>query len=233
MWHRAANAPRAPPRMAGARCALHLPPLDAIDLPPLGYWLSALAIVATTRAVVDRPHGWLAPDADLAVRQSTVPGGGRGVFARRALPAGFVLGAYPGRLRPAADFARKLRDAPDAWEYAWQLGGGRFVLDPTGPTGELCDPVPLLPQLPQLPLLAVPSTLACINEPPAGGDVNVATEEVPRGAASASATAGRGVGDADGPARDLLMVAERDILAGEELFLDYGRTYDRSAYTPS
>ena len=88
------------------------------------------------------------------------------------------------------------------------LEGGAGVLDPTGPGGELCDPLPLLP-LP-LPLPAVDTTLARINEPGPGGDVNVDVEE----------QAGAG----------LTFVAGRDLRRREELFLDYGSNYNRTGY---
>jgi hypothetical protein len=55
----------------------------------------------------------------------------------------------------------------------------------------------------------VPTTLALINEPAPGWDVNVDTFE-------------RGW--------ELTFALNRDVLAGEELFLDYGPMYDRSSY---
>lgn len=55
-------------------------------------------------------------------------------------------------------------------------------------------------------------TLSYANEPPRGaGGTNVFVE------------------DGSEPT-ELLFVANRDIVAGEEIFIDYGVTYDRSSY---
>jgi hypothetical protein len=56
------------------------------------------------------------------------------------------------------------------------------------------------------------STLLCrINEPPRGMDVNVITIE-------------------DCTTRTVTFQLERTVYAGEELFIDYGLSYDRSMY---
>lgn len=55
----------------------------------------------------------------------------------------------------------------------------------------------------------MPITFARINEPGRGLDTNVVTEE---------------------GSRELRIYAERDIQAGEELYIDYGASYDRSGY---
>lgn len=56
------------------------------------------------------------------------------------------------------------------------------------------------------------STALCrINEPPKGYDVNVITIE-------------------DRSKRIVTLVLERDVVVGEELYMDYGLTYDRSMY---
>ena len=62
-----------------------------------------------------------------------------------------------------------------------------------------------------LSFMKVPTTLCRINEPPRGKDVNVVTDE-------------------DRGARSVTFSLERDVFAGEELFIDYGLSYDRSAY---
>ena len=54
-----------------------------------------------------------------------------------------------------------------------------------------------------------PTTLALLNEPGPGGDVNV-------GVAVEGA--------------EVVFSAERDVRRGEELYLDYGQDYDRSGY---
>ena len=57
----------------------------------------------------------------------------------------------------------------------------------------------------------VPTILCRINEPPIGRDVNVVTDE-------------------DRDQRQVTFVLERDVFAGEEFFIDYGLSYDRSMY---
>ena len=57
----------------------------------------------------------------------------------------------------------------------------------------------------------IPTTLCRINEPPRGKDTNVVTEE-------------------DTTGRSVLFRLERDVVAGEELYIDYGLSYDRSRY---
>lgn len=59
---------------------------------------------------------------------------------------------------------------------------------------------------------AVPSLLTRINEPPLGMDCNVSSEE-------------------DLDKRTILFILNRDVTEGEELFMDYGLTYDRSGYS--
>ena len=83
-----------------------------------------------------------------------------------------------------------------------------MLLDPTDASGRLS-----AAPAPGLPWLAVDCTLAYMNEPPKGaGGTNVSVEDHPE--------------DDCG----LLCVAARDIAPGEELFMDYGTTYDRSGY---
>ena len=146
----------------------------------------------------------------LVARPSTVPGAGRGLYAGVPIAGGSALGTYPGRVLSMPAYLRKLARTPRAAEYCWQLSDGRQVLDPTDASGKLLEPIPLFEPLPRLlPSLAVPTTLALINEPPPGADVNIDTFE--QGA-------------------ELTFVTNRDIREGEELFLDYGQTYDRSSY---
>jgi hypothetical protein len=79
-------------------------------------------------------------------------------------------------------------------------------LDPTDDFGNLTErPYSLWP-------LSVDTTLARVNEPPLGRSVNVESETV------------------DGHRR-VDFFSTRDIMAGEELFIDYGTNYDRSRYT--
>ena len=147
----------------------------------------------------------------LAVPRSRIPGAGRGVFAGAELPQGTILGAYPGRMTFMGPYYRKLQRVPHASSYVWKLQDGQRVLDPTDAAGILCEPLALIEGLPtQLgEAYAVPTTLALINEPSPGLDVNVETHEQ---------------GD------EVLFVTSRRCVEGEELFLDYGQDYDRSFY---
>ena len=54
----------------------------------------------------------------MQVRQSEVAG--RGVFARARIPAGTVLGAYPGRPRTPQGMAAKAEAAPGARDYCFR-----------------------------------------------------------------------------------------------------------------
>ena len=95
-----------------------------------------------------------------------------------------------------------------------------LVIDPTNTEGKL-DMVcyggnPSLPgsvfiMRNLFPFWNVPSTLCRINEPPRGFDVNVITYE-------------------DCTTRQVTFEVERTIYAGEELYIDYGLSYDRSMY---
>lgn len=117
-----------------------------------------------------------------------------------AAPTLWPLRADPGRVVPMANYLRKLSTAPAAGQYCWKLSESPFVLDPTNQQGSLMEPVPLFEAAPSLlPMLAVPPTLCLINEPPPGRDVNVDTYE-------------QGVA--------LTFVTNRDVQAGEELYLD-------------
>jgi hypothetical protein len=137
-----------------------------------------------------------------------VPGAGRGVFARQAIPANTVLGEYPGRPRSDIEMAAKCIFAPMARQYCFL--SSTVLLDPTDDTG-----VPSRRPSPGLwwPF-EVDITLSLVNEPPKNASlgINVCVEDDPN--------------DPDG----LIFVADREIMAGEELFIDYGRDYDRSGY---
>ena len=107
------------------------------------------------------PSGFLAvgPD-DVVVKVSSVEGAGLGLFAARDLPAGTLLGSYPGCAWPASRWLqlkglqpqdimlppaarRELQEQRQtrAREYVWKLESG-FVIDPTSATGEIADYVP-------------------------------------------------------------------------------------------
>jgi hypothetical protein len=158
------------------------------------------------------PRGGLSTNGArlVAARRSNIANAGRGLFAVDRIPANVVLGNYPGRLLSPAQFQRKLSTAPTFYEYCWMLSDDRGVLDPTDETGKLMDPLPVLEKLPALlRARAVSTKLALMNEPPVGTDVCVDVEE---------------------EGERVTFVTARDIEAGEELYLDYGPGYDRSAY---
>jgi hypothetical protein len=117
----------------------------------------------------------------------------------------------------------KLRNYPACESYIWRFSDNQFVIDPTNAVGALesCarggnSNMPGSNLLFQTLLfwLSVPTTLCRINEPPLGKDVNVITEE-------------------DLDRRCVTFLLERNVAPGEELFVDYGLTYDRSMYPPN
>lgn len=169
---------------------------------------------------LDRPRGILNVGQEVAIRPSTVPGAGLGLFATMAMPKHTVLGTYPGVVLPLSQNLNKLRMYPSCEGYIWRFSDNRFVIDPTNAVGVL-DTVcyggnPSLPGSTVLfqtlfQSMTVPTTLCRINEPPRGKDVNVVTEE-------------------DQSRRCVTFLLERDVYPGEELFIDYGLSYDRSIY---
>lgn len=154
------------------------------------------------------------------IRASTVPGAGLGLFAKTPLTKGTVLGTYPGVVLPLVQNLPKLRQYPSCEGYIWRFSDNRCVIDPTNATGELegvcrggSAALPGSHWLFQTLWHTTTTTTALcrINEPPRGFDVNVVTEE-------------------NCAARSVTFALERDVLEGEELFIDYGLSYDRSMY---
>lgn len=133
------------------------------------------------------------------------PVAGQGLFATVNIPKGQVLGAYPGVPRSADSMLQKASVAPNCKRYVFQTDS-HVWLDPTDSAG-------LLVNSPNSSILSWKwdATMAYVNEPPAGHAVNV---EIVDGVSTL----------------DLIFKATCDIPAGTELFLDYGRTYDRSSY---
>jgi hypothetical protein len=127
------------------------------------------------------------------------------VFARRDIPAGTLLGVYPGRPRPPHEMAAKARQAPGARDYAFRTPSGAW-LDPTDADGR----VSAAPR-PGLPWFDIDPALTRVNEPPPGCDVNVEVVT-------------------NGDPLEIRFVTLRDVENGEELFIDYGTSYDRSGY---
>lgn len=201
------------------------------DAPPIFSRFGA-AFASTTLTYLslllayDRPRGSLAvpdPDSTLSIRPSNVPGAGLGLFASRPLPAGTVLGTYPGVIRPAAAFYDgKCRRHPNAVGYSWRFTDSRYVIDPTDCEGEIQDvciggsdvPLSYATFGAFFAFLGVNTALCRINEPPIGaGGCNVsARENLDR--------------------REVVFQLVQDVSAGQELYLDYGLDYDRSRYGP-
>jgi hypothetical protein len=185
---------------------------------------SVLSYVAFI-AYFDRPRGSMSvDDTVIEVKQSTVPGAGLGLFCRRDLAAGTVLGTYPGVVIPLSQNLAKLRRVPPCEGYIWRFTDNAFVIDPTNDQGVLdtecrggrTDGLPGSRWLfqsgsPLTTALSVPTVLCRINEPPLGRDVNVVTRE-------------------DLDTRSVSFCLERNVVAGEEFFIDYGLSYDRSMY---
>lgn len=169
----------------------------------------SLLALAALRWDEGRPRGGLQVDpAALRVAPSSVPGAGLGVFAQAALPAGSTLGSYPGVIhRQGPAWAeRKGNDAVQRAQYfVWSLQNGA-VIDPTDRQGNLPEAIMAWPLAP------VPTTLCRINEPPPGADVNVDTAE---------------------EGNTVTFFTSRPVEPGDELFCDYGKNYDRSAYQSS
>ena len=99
----------------------------------------------------------------------------------------------------------KAEVAPNSKRYVFQSSDNVW-LDPTDKDGLLTSKL-----CPSFLGLRCDVSMAYMNEPPLSCGVNV---EIVDGVDSL----------------DLLFVSTCDISAGTELFLDYGRTYDRSSY---
>lgn len=190
-----------------ASAALALPtalsPLT-LSLAQSAQWLLTGVAAYVAAGWPERPRGWSRRDL-LEVTESSIEG--LGVVARVPIPEGTVVGCYPGRPRQAPEMRAKIDMAPLAASYCFQTKPG-WLLDPTDMAGR-----PTSRPSPGLPWLAVDATLCRVNEPPPGSaGPNVAVQDDPK--------------DEHG----LLVVASRDIQAGEELWIDYGPVYDRSTY---
>eukprot|EP00240_Pyramimonas_obovata_P013739 CAMPEP_0118927650 /NCGR_PEP_ID=MMETSP1169-20130426/5080_1 /TAXON_ID=36882 /ORGANISM="Pyramimonas obovata, Strain CCMP722" /LENGTH=243 /DNA_ID=CAMNT_0006869457 /DNA_START=272 /DNA_END=1002 /DNA_ORIENTATION=- len=175
-----------------------------LGLAAMGTWGAALRLLYQ-----GRPRGSKAHEK-LEVRQSSVEGAGRGVFATHRIPEGTALGLFPGRLRSPREWAAKQKAFPLVDAYSWATANGS-LLDPTGAGGELSErPGPGTPWW-----FDTDPTLACVNEPPPGPGFEAAVNVEVEFAGEI----------------DIMYVTKCDIEAGKELFVDYGDYYDRSAYT--
>ena len=142
--------------------------------------------------------------AERQVRESAVHG--KGVFAKAPIAEETVLGAYPGRVRTPSEVLSKVQRAPGTKDYVFRTCHG-WYLDPTDAAGV----VSAQPQ-PGLPWFGVDPTLAFVNEPRVTDSVNVTIlDEVGM--------------------KEVRFVAACDIAPSQELFIDYGQSYDRSSYS--
>jgi hypothetical protein len=184
---------------------------------------SAITTYVGALALLDRSQGQLLvdPTQQIVIQDSTVPGAGLGLFAKTDLAKGTVLGTYPGAVLPLQQNLNKLKEYPPCEGYIWRFSDNKFVIDPTNAVGVL-DPVcfggnPSMPGSLWLfknvlgKIVNADTALCRINEPPRGGDRNVVIEE--------------NLQD-----RNVIFSLERDVFAGEEFFIDYGQSYDRSMY---
>jgi hypothetical protein len=165
-------------------------------------------IAVSYAAYTFRPRG--SSHRALAVSSSTIPQAGKGVFATEPIARGTVLGSYPGVPRSDEEMAAKALVVPTSRFYCFSVRPD-LILDPTGMDGlPSSRPVPMHMWWP----FEVDCTLSYVNEPGIGGKgVNVVVED-----------------DQSDARVGLCFVADRDIDAGEELFIDYGVSYDRSGY---
>jgi len=172
-------------------------------------------------AFFDRPRGVMMIDpACIESKNSQIEGAGAGLFAKTDIPEGTVLGTYPGVIRPTSKFLKKIANKPDAGTYAWRFNDNLGLIDPTDQNGELqdlcfggTDDFPFSYFLHRSVLNRPVSTLlARINEPPIGGSgCNIFINE-------------------DLKKMEVTFYLSRNVAAGEEFFMDYGLSYDRSLY---
>ncbi len=199
--------------------AFGLPTVDPVAIST--QLTSAMASYFAFLSYFDRAQGKIALDlSNFEARQSQVEGAGLGLYTTTSMSEGTILGTYPGVVRPAQNYMKKYNNVPDAGTYAWRFTDNEFFIDPTNCEGILCDycmggtdDFPLSYFLHEKILPSkVPTLLARINEPPiGGGGCNVRTEENLK-------------------KREVIFELSRDVSAGEELFMDYGLSYDRSNY---
>jgi len=183
---------------------------------------SGLATYFSLVAYFDRPRGKLFVDpSNIEAKQSQVEGAGLGLYATESMPEGTLLGTYPGVVRPSNKYMEKYEKLPVMGVYSWRFTDNKSLVDPTDREGKLhdyclggTDDFPLSYFMHENVLKwKVPTLLARINEPPiGGGGCNVRSEENLK-------------------TREVVFSLSRDVYAGDELFMDYGLTYDRTGYS--
>lgn len=153
----------------------------------------------------NRPRG-SALDNLIEVRKSEAIANQLGVFAKTFIPADTVIGTYPGYVKDSKtvfDTKNGEKAIAAAKKYTWMLTPD-LVLDPTNNDGT----VPL--EIVYFGVSKIPTTLSRINEPPPGKDCNCFSR--------------------DEAGYSVQIVTEKNIFPGDEIFIDYGRSYDRSDY---
>lgn len=155
-----------------------------------------------------KPQGSCVSDL-VDIRKSSIPGASLGLYATKTIPEGTVIGTFPGFVKPVEEAIKQKIDdnaIENAKRYFWALNSVS-VLDPTNEQGGLDLEISFF-----FGLFKVDTSIARINEPPKGGDCNVFTRT-----------------SSDG--KVIEVVAEKDIFANTEIFMDYGRSYNRDDYT--
>jgi hypothetical protein len=153
-------------------------------------------------------------DGSLVVKKSTIPGAGKGLFANKDIEAKTVLGEFLGSVMAKEKFEllpESLRRKIDAYAFSVQgvyRPAQGYVLDPTDANGNYT-PVP-------------ENVLPACNEPPPGAMPNVETcfsmPSDPRTEVTSLA-------------QSVVFRTTVDVKEGEELFVSYGKRYDRSYHT--
>lgn len=152
-----------------------------------------------------RPRGDARADL-VEIRRSTIANANMGVFSKQFIAGDTLVGCFPGYVVKVEDALDRKRDEDalaSAKKYMWSISDEE-VLDPTNIDGKLELEITYFGGL-----IKVDTAMARVNEPPPGADCNLYTK-VDNG--------------------QVYVYAERDIFADEELFLDYGVSFDRSDY---
>ena len=181
---------------------------------------SVLASYVGCVTYLDRPRGDIRSSlSTTVVKPSHVSG--LGLFAASDFSKDTILGTYPGVLRPIEKYVHgKLQQYPESSVYVWRFTDNKMVIDPTDEFGRLksvclggsSDWFGSYFMFQRFQLFGKDTRLARINEPPISGDCNIYVME-------------------DIRERTITFVTSRQILSGEEFYVDYGKTYDRSYYT--
>ena len=152
-----------------------------------------------------RPRGDARTDL-VEIRRSTIANANMGVFSKQFIAADTLVGCFPGYVMNVENALEGKRDEDakiSAKKYMWSISDEE-VLDPTNGEGKLEMEISYFGGL-----IKVNTAMARVNEPPPSADCNLYTK-VDNG--------------------QVYVYAERDIFANEELYLDYGESYDRSDY---